>query len=62
MDKIQAIVKIDGIHTMYFYDEFIKKLIAAHVKLNLKLNNKKFDTIQIDLNIPPLKHKEHEKL
>ena len=54
MKKIQAIVKIDGVPTYYFYDGEIEEILTNHMKRIL--GEKK--EIKTELNSPALKYDE----
>jgi len=51
---IQAVVKIDGVNSLYLYDEEIKMILRQRIEDGLTQGKKTFKEITIELNAPPL--------
>ncbi len=60
-NKIQAVVKINGVDSLYFYDDEITKLISDSVKLKLEKSGKEVVSIKTELNTPPLTYNQLSK-
>ena len=56
--NIQAIIRLNEMSTFYLYDENIKKIILNTVKLNMENKGVEVNSIEVELNSPPLTYDE----
>lgn len=56
--NIQAIISVNGISSFYLYYDDIKKMILNTYKFNMESQGHKVDSIEVELNSPPLTYDE----